>query len=78
MKNLEQFRNENQSWMEMIINGYVGEMEWEEGMNSHPSDYFNDTGYYVSEKFEELNIEDDDLLNDVQKHIEGEVISRLK
>lgn len=78
MKTLEQFKKANQDWMEMIINGYVDEMEWQEGMNSHPGDYFNDTRYYVSEKFEELGIEDDELLNDVQSFLESEVISRLK
>jgi hypothetical protein len=78
MITLEQFKNENQNWLEMIIGDYTNVMEWQEGMNSHPSDYFNDTRYYVSEKFKELGIEDNELLNEVQNYIEGEVISRLK
>ena len=79
MKTLEQFKNENESWLNAVISDYVNEMEWEEGMNSHPSDYFTDTRYVLTDKLEELNIElDSDDLNELQSWLENEIISRLK
>ncbi|MFA5151297.1 MAG: hypothetical protein WC554_01930 [Clostridia bacterium] len=78
MKTLEQFKNENQSWLESVISDYVNEMEWQEGMNSHSSDYFTDTRYILIEKLEELNVKlNSDDLNDLQKWLESEIISRL-
>jgi hypothetical protein len=73
MKTLEQFKNENQSWLESVISDYVSEMEWQEGMNSHPSDYFTDTLYISREK-----CQDEELALEVKEYIESEVISRLK
>jgi len=60
-------------WSENVISDYVNEMEWNEGMNSHPSDYFTDTLYIARQKYQ-----DEELALMVKSCIEREVISRLK
>lgn len=72
MKTLEQFKKENQDWLESIISDYVANMEWAEEMNFHPSDYFIDTLFMTREK-----CNDDNLVQDVQAYIESEVVKRL-
>jgi hypothetical protein len=73
MKSLEQFKNENHDWLVMMIEEYANEMKWDEGMNSHPGDYFTDTFYISREK-----CQDEELAILVKEYIEKEVIIRLK
>ena len=72
MKTLEQFKRANRYWLENTISGYVNEMEWDEGMNSHPGDYFTDTLYVARKK-----CEDEELALEIKSYIESEVISKL-
>jgi len=73
MKTLDQFKTENAAWLEDVISDYAAEMEWNEGMNTHPSDYFTDTLFVAREK-----CKDEDLAIKVKEYIEGEVINRLR
>jgi len=73
MEYLEQFKNENEGWLESVISDYVSEMAYEKGMESHPSDYFTDTLYISREK-----CQDQEFALEVKEYIESEVISRLK
>ena len=73
MKTLEQFKSENENWLESVISDYASEMTFEEGMNNDPSDYFNDTLYIAREK-----CQNEELALEVKEYIESEVINRLK
>jgi len=73
MKTLDQFKNENADWLENVISDFVSEMEWDEGMINHPSDYFTDTLYIAREK-----CQDEELALEVKNYIESEVIIKLK
>jgi hypothetical protein len=73
MKNLEQFKSENAEWLENLISDYVSEMEWEEGMDTHPSDYFTDTLSITREK-----CDNDELAFEVKNYIEEKIINSLK
>jgi hypothetical protein len=66
------------------IDEYVSEMEWDEGMRTHPSDYFNDTAHAVREFVKkyapQINCEygqDDDDLCGIKSYIEDRVIEEL-
>ena len=73
MKTLEQFKSENENWLESVISDYVSEMVFEVGMNYHPSDYFSDTLFIAREK-----CQNEELALLVKEYIESEVINRLK
>ena len=73
METLKEFKSENEGWLESVISDYASEMTFEEGMNSHPSDYFTDTLFIAREK-----CKDEDLALEVKEYIESEVIKRLR
>jgi len=73
MKKLEQFKTENEGWLESIISDYVDDMTFEKGININPSDYFTDTLFIVRER-----CQDEDLALEVKDYIESEVIKKIK
>jgi hypothetical protein len=73
MKTLKEFKSENEGWLESVISDYVSEMTFEEGMNTHPSDYFTNTLFIAREK-----CQDETLTLEVKEYIESEVIKRLR
>jgi len=73
MKTLEQFKKENQAWLDTVISGYVSEMTWDEGMNSHPSDYFTGTLQLSRQR-----CQGEEMAEEVKEYIEQEVINALR
>ena len=72
MKTLDQFKTENADWLETVISDYANEMIFQEGMESHPSDYFTDTLFIAREK-----CQNETLALEVKEYIECEVMVRL-
>lgn len=73
VKTFESFKAVQKAWLEGTINDYAEEMTFEEGMNSHPSDYFTDTLFIAREK-----CGNEELAQSVKEYIEFEVIDRLR
>ncbi len=70
---LQQFIKRRKSDIDLLVSDYVSVMNWDDGMLSHPSDYFVDTRNALKSQF---NI-DGELLNDVQNYFEKKVIDSL-
>lgn len=76
---IEIFKEDEADWLNMIIDEYADEMEWDEGMNSHPSDYFTDTRSVLKNKLEESDVQyfEDDL-SELQNWMESEIIEKVR
>jgi len=57
-----------------IAESYAEEMEWDEGMLSHPSDYFTDTIYAIKDAFPELSREEQFKMKDL---LEAKIVDLL-
>ena len=59
---------------DILVDEYASELNWDEGMESHPSDYFTDTSYAVAENFSNLNNnQKEELQNDLEKDVIAKV-----
>lgn len=71
---LDKLNEEDKEYYDIIVDDYVEEMEWNEGMMTHPSDYFTDTSYVIAETFPKLSEEERRELQDI---MEKEIVNRL-
>lgn len=72
MKTIEEFKRENEAWLENVISDYLNDMSQQECEGYAPSDCFNDTLSVAREK-----CDDEELALEVKAYIEDEVMKRL-